>query len=223
MNTAIVMITCQKFSQAWDPFFILLKKYWPDRPYKIYMITDFGQYNDDIVETITIGSDLGFSSNLIYGLNKIQEDIILYFQEDYLFTDYFDTKKIILFEKYLRENSDVGCLRLAPCPGPTSPSNHKDLGILQIGDAYRVSTQTALWKKNVLLSLLVPKEGGADFEIKGTKRSYDLPYTFLSVWREQSPTPYFITAIVRGVWQDGALELLEKENISTEKITRIIK
>jgi len=223
MKTAVVMITCKKFSQAWNPFFILLKKYWPDCPYKIYMITDFGKYEDEIVETITIGSDLGFSSNLIYGLNKIPEDIILYFQEDYLFTDYFNTEKILSFENYLCENSNIGCLRLAPCPGPTAPSEYKDLGILQIGDAYRVSTQTAFWRKNVLLSLLVLKESGGDFEIKGTKRSNNLPYKFLSVWREQTPTPYFITAIVRSVWQEGALELLKKENISTENITRVIK
>ena len=220
-DTAVVVITCKRFEQVWDPFFILFRRYWPDCPYKTYMITDFGQY--DSVENITINADLGFASNLAYGLKKIPEDNIIYFQEDYLATDPFNNEKIMGFVKCLQDKN-LGCLRLAPCPGPTAPWPHnKDLGILQPGDAYRVSTQTAIWSKETLLSLLVPGETGGDFEIKGTRRSTSLSKPFLSVWRGQTPTPYFITAVVRGEWQEGALELLKKENISTDNITRIIK
>lgn len=219
MNTAIVIITCNRFNQVWGPFFTLLNKYWNDCPYPIYFITDFGQIKDLI--NITIGKDMGFSNNLMYGLNQIKEQNIIYFQEDYLATDYFNTKKIIEFEKY-HINHKTGCLRLCPCPGPSKKLN-KELGILQIGDEYRVSTQTAIWNKELLLRLLKPNETGGQFEINGTKRSYLMPEQFLSVYRGESPTPYYITGVVKGKWQDGALDLLRKEKINMSNITKVIK
>jgi hypothetical protein len=220
-KTAIVVVTCERFKQVWDPFFILFNRYWVDCPFKIYMITDFGNYNG--VENITIGKDLGFSNNLIYGLSKIEEKNIIYFQEDYLAYKKFDTKKICDFIEHLVKYN-ISCLRLAPCPGPTAPWQYSDdLGVLQPGDNYRISTQTAIWKKEFLIKILKTGETGGDFEIQGTKRSNFMSDVLLSVWRDQTPTPYIITAVVRGVWQNDALELLKKEKISMKDITRVIK
>lgn len=220
-DVAVVMITCEKFHQAWDPFFILFKKYWSDCPYKIYMITDFGAHS--FPNMITIGKDMGFSSNLKYGLNKILEEYVIYFQEDYFFMNTFNTEKIKEYIDYMKKN-DIGCVRLAPCPGPTAPSEKEDLGVLQPGDDYRVSTQTAIWNKKLLGGLLFDGETGGDFEIKGSKRINEIPVKMLSTYRDL-PNPvisYYITGIVRGVWQDGALELLQKENIPTDHIRRKI-
>ena len=60
-------------------------------------------------------------------------------------------------------------------------------------------------------------------EIKGTKRASKRSETFLSVLRGQSPTPYYITAIVKGVWQEDAIKLLKGEGISLDNITKYIK
>lgn len=220
-NTAVIMITCQKFKQLWGPFFILLDKYWSDCYYKKYMITDFGGY--DGVENIELKKDYGFSSNLIYAFDKIKENKIIYFQEDYLATGPFNNKRIKNYDNYMNDKN-IGCLRLVPCPGPSQEyDEEKTLGILRKGDAYRVSTQTAIWKKETLLSILKHGESGQQFETLGTKRSEDLSEQFLSVFRGESPTPYYITAIVRGVWQEEAIELLKKENISIKDITKVIK
>lgn len=223
LDTAVVIISCKRFEQVWDPFFILFKKYWPDCPFKKYFITDFGRPNCDF-EIVELQKDLKFSSNLISGLKKIDEKFLIYFQEDYLFLDNFNTNKILEFVQIIKNHSEIGCLRLAPCPGPTANSEYSvELGLLQKGDEYRVSTQTAIWNKDVILSLLNEGETGGDFEIRGTFRSNYLNKIFLSVWRGQSPTPYFITAVIKGKWELGALDLLKRENISMEKITKIIK
>lgn len=220
-DVAVVMITCEKFQQAWDPFFTLFEKYWPDCPYKVYMITDFGEH--PFPNMITIGKDMGFSSNLKYGLSNIPEEYIIYFQEDYFFMNVFNTEKIREYVEYMK-NNDVGCVRLAPCPDPTAPSEKEDLGALQPGDDYRISTQTAIWNKKLLDSLLFDGETGGDFEIKGSKRVNKMSVKMLSTYRDL-PNPvisYYITGIVRGTWQDGALELLKKEKIPTDHIRRKI-
>lgn len=219
-NTAIIVITCFKFRQAWEPFFKLFKKYWPDCPFSVYMITDKGSFDD--INVIEIGNDNGFSGNLLLGLKNVEQPKIIYFQEDYFFTNYFDTKRIKKYSNYLDTHS-IACLRLAPCPGPTEIwKEDKTLGIIKKGEEYRVSTQTAIWDKDIFVNLLKNGETGSEFEINGTKRSKMLDKMFLSVWRNQSPTPYYITGIVRGVWQQGALDHLQKEGIDVSDIKRRI-
>lgn len=222
-NSAVVIVSCKRFEQVWDPFFKLFKKYWPDCPFKVYFITDFGNIAESFVETIEIKQDLKFAGNLIFGLNNIKEDNILYFQEDYLFCENFKTDKILMCLDILKSNEEIGCIRLAPCPGPTAVSKYSaDLGILQKGEQYRVSTQVAIWKKRILLSLLKNGESSGNFEIFGTIRSNFLDSIFLSVWRGETPTPYYMTAVTKGIWEEGALDLLRKENILTSNITKKI-
>lgn len=219
-ETAVIMVTCRKFEQAWDPFFYLFQRYWPDCPYKVYMISDTGTYPD--VDSLEIGVDLGFSDNLIVALNKIPERYVIYFQEDYFFNAPFNSEKIRKFVRYLKGYS-VSCIRLAPCPGPIARWDHNSsLGVIQPGEPYRISTQTAIWNKSFLLSILKHGESGGSFEIDGSQRVNSCPALILSVWRGETPTPYYITGIVKGVWQEDALALLRKEGIPTDHIQKVI-
>ena len=222
MEDAVVLVmTCQKFEQCWEPFFLLFKKYWPECPYRVVMGTDKGKYPG--VETISIGTDLGWVQNCIYVLNIINAKKIIIFFEDFLPCSKFDNTRIIQLVNHSIEHN-IGCLRLQPCPGPTATWDHdKSLGILQVGDNYRFSWQTAIWDKQTLLSLLDPKESPWETEVKGTKRTYLCNEPFISVKRGESPVPYIITAVVKGKWQQSALDLLKKENIPMDKITPIIR
>lgn len=220
-KTVVLMITCRRYEQAWDPFVTLFKRYWPDCPYRFVVGTDFGTI--DGVETITIGKDLGWSDNCIYLLEQLEEERVILFFEDFLPMAPFNTERIRKLVRHSYDH-DIGCLRLAPCPGPTAPwDKTKSLGVLQPQDPYRLSLQTALWKRTLLLDLLQPGETGWATEVKGTVRASKRTEPFVSVWRGESPTPYYITAIVKGVWQDKALEMLAKEKIPMDKITKRIK
>lgn len=220
-KTVVLMITCKRYMQVWRPFITLFKKYWPDCPYRFIMGTDVGSYDD--VEVISIGRDLGWSNNCIYILKQLNAERVILFFEDFLPSGRFDTDKI---RRLVRHSFDynVGCLRLAPCPGPTANwYGTKSLGVLQPNDKYRLSLQTAIWNRSLLLELLQPGENGWQTEAIGTKRASKRSEPFLSVWRGQSPTPYIITAVVKGVWMDSALEFLKKENIPMNNITKVIK
>jgi len=219
-NTVVLMITCKRYKQLWMPFWTLFKKYWPDCPYRVVMGTDFGQYEG--IETIEVGKDLGCSDNCIYLLNQLKEKRVILFFDDFLPTRLFNNNRI---KRLIRHSFDynIGCLRLAPCPGPTAPWPFcSSLGVLQPHDPYRLSLQTALWDKQLLLKLLLPGETGWDTEVKGTVRASKRSEPFVSVLRGESPTPYYITAVVKGVWEDGAIKLLKKEGISLNNITKHI-
>jgi len=219
-KTAVLMITCKKFSQLWEPFFMLFKKFWPDCPYDVFMGTDVGEHVG--IKTISIGKDLGWNKNCLYFLNYLHHDRVIIFFDDFLPCAPFKTQKIEeLVEHSFKYN--IGCLRLFPCPGPTGVwKPNPQLGTLNPGDAYMFSWQTAIWDRKFLISLVRPNEDPWKTETKGTKRVWKSNRHFVSVKRGESPTPYIIS-IVKRKWQEGALELLRRENIPTNKITNIIK
>jgi len=220
-KTVVLIITCKKFESIWMPFFTLLGKYWNDCPYEIILGTDEGSYPG--IKTISLGADFGWSNNCIQILKQIDADRIILFFEDFLPSAKFDTKRV----EYLVKHSydfNIGCLRLQPCPGPTAPWPYcKSLGILQRNDTYRFSLQTALWKKSLLLSLLKHNENPWQAEVWGTKRAKLSGEHFVSVKRGESPTPYIITAVVKGIWQDFATKLLIKEGIPTNNIPKTFR
>lgn len=217
-KTVVLVLTCKKFEPVWDPFFILFRKYWPDCPYELIMGTDEGSYSG--VKTISLGTDFGWSNNCIQIIKQINADKIILFFEDFLPYAMFNSQRI----NYLVKHSydfNISCLRLQPCPGPSAPWPYcKSLGILQADDTYRFSLQTALWKKSTLLGLLKYNENPWEAEIFGTKRAKKSLEHFVSVKRGESPTPYLITAVVKGVWQDFATNLLIKEDIPFNNIPK---
>lgn len=216
-QTAALVMSCKKFEQLWDPFFILFKRFWPDCPYKIYFCTDVGSYPG--VQNITIGEDLGWTGNCLFALQQLKEKRVLLFQEDFLLQAPVETERVRKYVAHAARH-DVSCLRLYPCPGPTADWIGSDeLGTLQPLDDYRMSLQLALWKKELLAALLVPGETPWQLEIHGTQRAALRPEIFLSV-REGCPVPYYATAVVKGEWQDAALELLDREGIPRSHINK---
>ena len=43
-NTALLVSSCDKYSDCWDPFFKLLSIYWKDLEYPVYLITEEKEY-----------------------------------------------------------------------------------------------------------------------------------------------------------------------------------
>jgi hypothetical protein len=173
-----------------------------------------------------MGSDHGWASNLLNALRQIDADRLIVFQEDFLLTAPTDTATVRKLVCYSRDH-DIGCLRICPCPGPSGKWRDDFLGTIGLYDPYRVSLQLAIWNRQSLMELLCEGESAWDLERKGGERSRLCAKPFLSLWRQPDDTPggpirYFITAVTRGVWENGALELLKREGIPMDGITKVI-
>lgn len=223
-KTVVLMVTCHRFKQTWDPFFKLFKKYWPDCPYKLIMVTDVGSYPG--IEVIQMGSDVSWCSNLLNALKQISADRLIIFQDDFLLTAPADTDSVRRLVKYSMDN-EIDYLRMCPCPGPTSKWKDDFLGVISINEPTRVSLQLSIWNPTLITNLMRENESAWDLEREGAARSRSCKSPFLSLWRQSDDAPggpilYFITAVTRGVWEKGALELLKREGISMEGITEKI-
>jgi hypothetical protein len=224
-RTAILIVSCRRFEQVWDPFFTLFRRFWHECPYEINFATDSGTYSE--VTVFNTDLDLGWGSICLNALKNISAERIIMFQEDFLIKSKVNNTVMRKLVKHAHDQ-DIGCLRLGPCPGPTGVwHGTESLGLIGLTDPYRVSLQLAIWKKTVLMTLVREGDNPQCIERKGPQRVKIINEPFVSVWRESEtvpggPIPYIITAVVNGVWQEDALELLRCENISMNKITRII-
>lgn len=213
-NLAILVPSCDKFSDVWPPFFTLLFKYWPNLQQNIYLLSNFKTYQDARVTPILAGQDISWSHNMNFALDKIQEDYVLVILEDFLLTNHVEVNLLnTLFS--LMKQEEACYLRLMANPKPDIPHvDVKHVGFIKKGAAYRASLQMAIWKKSVLKQLLALSENPWEFEMQGSSRSNKLDDAFMSIEEGfTQPIPYFPNAIVRGKWVKEALTFLKTQSL----------
>ncbi len=218
---AVLVVSCDKYSDLWRPFFTLFFRYWHSCPYPVYLLTNHQLYPDNRVTVLNIGEDVDWSSSLIKVLAELPQPYVLVLLEDYLFTDHTDTSRIQALAACMKQKN-AACLRLYPCPGPNVPlPDDSEVGEISKRALYLVSTQAALWNKRVLAGLLKSGESAWRFEIEGSRRAAEIALPFLSVKRTSPyPMPYFCTGVVKGKWLRDAVNLCAKEGIRVDLAIR---
>lgn len=232
-DLAVVVMTCDKYSDVWNPFYTLLFRYWKDCPFTIYNISENKKVNNDKVISISTGEITDWGAMLIYGLTQIKEKYILYLQEDYLLLKPANTKRIEELVNIL-EKEHAAYIRIFPSPPPDSNStykNYSDIGIIAKNSAYSICTQATIWNKEILKNFIVPKDLPWEFEINGSQRAHLIKEPFLSLKRHGKgkleegdyPYTYFCTAVLKGKWMRGAIKLCKKENIPLDLNARKVE
>lgn len=225
-NTSILVVSCDRYRDLWQPFFTLFFRYWPNCPYDVYLCANEIPYEDARVKMILVGPDTSWSSNLKRCLERFPTDYLILFQEDFLFTKVVDSEKIKRFVKYLQARH-AACLRLMPFPPADTMSNDEhEVGEISKGVGYRVSLMAAIWDKAVLHNLLIEGESPWDFENHGSRRSDSMEMPFLCIDdkdRKAWPIDYFGTAVVQGKWVRQAVKLCVREGIKIDERHRKIE
>jgi len=218
-NFSILVNTTDSFEDCWYPFFKLFKKFWPDYKGKIYLNTEIKDYQYSDINVIPIKNQLigkTWSQCLKYALNFIDEEIILYLQEDYFFND-FIKKEIIEYYINLMTENNIDCIHLTPfaSSGPFEESEYSNLIKFSKKASYKISTQASLWRKSLMLKYLRDHEDAWHFEFYGTKRAWrynEEIYMHYFKNDEKAIIPYVPTGIVRGKWNKEAVFYLFLQN-----------
>ena len=218
-NLTIIVSSCDKYSDFWSPFFTLLWRYWPslksyNTPVPIILVTDQKDIKLDRVATHRGGKHTTWSQNLKGALSKVTTPYVLYLQEDYLFCREVNEGLIhTLLEKmtthripYIQIAEDVH--------GHAAPYNEIGLPHLFKKDqhnTYLACLNAALWRTEVLKSLLNDSESAWDFEHCASERARHTYHPFLYI-NKNFPVLY-INACYRGFVLKDALSFLKQEKI----------
>jgi hypothetical protein len=195
---------------------------WPDCPFPVFLGTNYGAYDSSRVTTLAVGPDVDWASNVRLMLDRLDATHVILFLEDFLLQERVNT---VLVEHLvaLAQKHDVGCLRLAAGlplalpPGPPPRPCLQELGVIERGEAYRVSAQVAVWRVDTLRRLLVPGFSAWDFEAVGTPLSEDMPEEF---WASRTPAIVYDQCVEKGRWKPSGLEICRAAGVEVNLAAR---
>ena len=208
-----MLILQVSFSDCWAVFFIL--KSTANYKGKIYLNSEDKSYKFDGLEIISIKSGLSLSTwseCLQYAIKSIEEDYLIYMQEDYFLHSKVNNKLINkYFELFKINNFD--CLHLTDqCnEGPfIKKTINPNFWEIPKKTKYRASTQAAFWKKESFLKIIRSWETGWDFENMDQRSNKYLeklcvPIKFTQ-YNHNEIIPYIFT-IIKSKWNPKIVDI----------------
>ena len=219
-SVALLVSSCDAFFDAWKPFARFFEKFWGDCPLSCFLLSNQLTVRSSRWQSLAVGPDLGWSSNLLAALERIPHRYVLYFQEDYFLNALVQRDQLAEdFAQVLARDADSLCFRARSEPDRgTEPLNER-FGIAPLSSDGRTRCQVTLWKKSALQSILRPGETAWDFEARGSARTQEMQIlTYLR--RENTPVPYLMSAISRGLWMPDAVALCREHAVAIDPFFR---
>ena len=207
-RVSVVVSSCDAFFDAWRPFAFFFRKFWPDCPLPVYLITNELDVRSDFIRPLRVGRDKGWASNMRIALDQIETPYLFYLQEDYFLNTPVDNAQLARdFSCAFERDSASLCFYDLSGIGETAS--------VRIGDHLvevppeskgRTRLQATLWKRDALRATLRSGETAWEMEARGSERTREL--LMLAYARtEAAPIKYLASAIVRGLWTAEALSL----------------
>jgi hypothetical protein len=226
LSEATVLINSfDAYAECWEPVSHGIRKYWPDCPFPVILMTEERDFDYPGVRVLKVGRDAVWSNRMIIAVRSITTPFVVYFQEDYWLNERVDNARILHYLT-LMGSERLDYLRLLSKPAPDLPFEPDlRLGVLADDAPYRTSAQIAIWRRDVLLDLLVPGESVWEFELKGSPRSRKYGRSFVSIKRDHGDDyangiRYVCTAVNGGKWSRMARPYAEAEGLSVDFSTR---
>jgi len=233
MKYSILVNTCDNFEDCWFPFFKLFSFYWPNCNGQIYLNTEYKNYQHERLKINSLKvCDLHnipkikkakWSQCLKWALENIEDEIILYLQEDYFLKDHVKNELVENYVQLMIDNTEIDCIHLTDQGAPTGASSiFKNLNYVPKVHPDRISCQAAIWRKDVLLQYIRIYETGWNFEMWGSKRAAIMNHNFFVVDSNyvqkdvHEIVPYLFTGIIGGKWINEVVPLFEKHQIAID-------
>jgi len=214
---SVLVVTCDKYSDLWDPFFKLFKKFWSDCPNDVYLGTNNKIYDNPSVKTICIGGDKSWCENVKSMITQIPSDRILLLLEDFFLEETVNTNNVNKALQYAIDN-DIDCLRVCPNPPPqTITYKELNIGLVKRNAPYYISTQPSIWKKDALAYLLKDGYSAWDFEKKNTA---DTNLKELKIYSSKDFIIKRHNGVERGKYYTSTIKLLEENGIQVDPSKR---
>lgn len=206
-------------SDVWPTFFRLFSTYWRDCQYNRYLISNSDSFSAENLTVIKTGSDRGWFTMTIKGLENVKEEYIFFLLEDYAFSKNIEN---LNFEDIVRrmEEENIYYYRL------TRPSRFPaDQSFVSVPEStpYPISLQPAIWNKTVFLETL------KDIFSRGAKTPWEFEKTFIEKFRngrddvniegiayDTRDLLGYQNLIIQGKWDPRVIKFYKKQGIAID-------
>lgn len=155
---AMLVLSCDGYSDLWNDFFNLKEKFWPDCPFKWYIVTESKEYTRKDVEVIKCGKDLNWAGRFRKAVETVHAPFYGIYLEDYFICRKIDNERIIGLLNFA-ENNKVDFMDLCNIYRHKIDVENKQyfadhLIIIPKHLKYGIDTAAAIWERNYLLKEL---------------------------------------------------------------------
>lgn len=216
-NIAIILNTCDAYSDAWDVYFELLNRMWPEsQNYHVVLNTETMDYSYKDMK-ITVHKYLGkktptWSEQLISTLQDIDQEYVLLMLEDDWLNSRVDDDKFRQCVKLMSNDKRIKMIDYTPakCTRDGRMMMDGQFRIKEKSEKYRLNCQVCLWRRDYLLSILRAQENPWQFEIYATRRSSIRPGIILRYCQKDGLLFDYDwgNPIVRGKWKKEYVDKL---------------
>lgn len=217
----IVVASCWKYRDTWTPFFTLWQKFWPGCPFEVTLLTD-EMRKANTTGVAVFATNKSWCGILCDWLDACDDLLVLLLQDDFFLNAPINPKLIAKALDELVERH-AAMIRLYPCPGADEDIGDLHFGRISKNARYRTSLQATIWRKDALHAIASQFNTPQEFELEGSKLSNCMDQEFLALKRDCPqpwPISYECTAIVRGKWQQSALDLCAQHGIEVDTSMR---
>ena len=169
-KVSILISSCDKFKDIWPIFSFYFDKNWPDCDLNKFFLSNNEISNIEGFESITVGDDISWSSNLQLALKQISTDYVLIMLDDVFIDGKVNNE---YFYKIINSFIDLkgNYLKLLPQPKSRIKSNSPYFNTLPPDSLYRATAVFTIWKKETILKVLDVNENPWEFEEHASIRS----------------------------------------------------
>lgn len=216
MKYAIMLNSCDKYSDLWPHFMENLSKNFDLTGVKIYTnseSTNF-EYPGCVIKNIHPSGNVSWSNRLKNCAELIEEDIIFSIPEECIMESKIDIKKFNQAIKMMESNSNVASICFVHVPGDKY-DNSTNNPFVRRKYNYRnmITQQAAIWRKEKYVSYISNNENPWEYEVLGSARGVKGNDEFFCVSdTEKEVTDYnYGYLIYRGYWCEEEVIRLENE------------
>ena len=170
---AILIISCDKYSDLWEPCARIFNKNWPDCTYDKYLSSNLKKFDDYGFTSILTGENKTWSYELNIALTKLEEQYqyVYTMVEDYFFIDRLNNDYMTkMFDSFVLAEGNF--LRLHKILRPQVKHHNEFFGEIVNNGPYRQSIGFTLWNIKTLKEILNVDENAWQFEKKGVIRGF---------------------------------------------------
>jgi hypothetical protein len=235
MNNQIALITWthNEYSDIWPLYFGRLDKHVNYQKSYIFLDEQSDKIEDKHIQLVNNDKE-PFYKRFMDCLNQIDEEYVLYLQEDHIFYDDCQEHELDRVFEFLK-NNDYSCVRLIKSGELGGPQIAENLYEIPKNSTYSFSQQSAIWKRADLLKLfeLYKPNTYRDVEAFG---STAMRYARLkscyyynnepqrgSLHYDSSIFPYVATAVCKGQWNLSQYPKILKEALEEYQVDHTIR
>ena len=177
MNRDVTFLinSCDKYEDAWHPFFECLWHFAGDLPYPIVLNLEKKQYTSShyALKCVNTPGHVSWSKRLLHALESVDTDFVFFLLEDYFLQEPFDRERFETVIQYMKNHPDVCIVDIKPRWSDSLDEKEAvrkqysaaaDSFLERNSRIFNITCAPGIWRTSALRSLIRTHEDVWDFE-----------------------------------------------------------